>query len=79
MKTCYVHSSEFQASIKCKQIPKDATAQDLENCNQLPYKPSAPRWAKGKDSQFLSNKMQTTTTLTEIVKTSNKFYGHWER
>lgn len=33
MKTCYMHSSEFQASIKYKQIPKDAITQDLENSN----------------------------------------------
>lgn len=63
IKTCYVHFSGFQASTKynaqCLEQGLGTIAKDLENHSLLQYKPSAPCWARRKDSQFLSSKKQT--------------------
>lgn len=71
IKTCYVHFSGFQASTKykaqCLEERLGATARDLENHRLLQYKPSAPRWARRKDSQFLSSKKQTVVVLPTLT------------
>lgn len=62
IKTCYVHFCGFRASTKynaqCLERGLGTTAQDLEIQSLLQYEPSVPRWARRKDSQFLSSKMQ---------------------